>query len=114
MGGWSYRWSGCWLNCSWVEVDEGNGVDPWTCEADEGAWEATGDAGVGCLWVGAEREVAVVFFGAATGGLRAGRGCAAGLGVGVTGTSEVDGFGVDFGDSRSGVYPDLHHSSGIS
>ena len=58
--------------------------------------------------------MAVVFVGAATGGLGAGRGCAADLGVGVTGTSEADGFGVDFGDSGSGVYPDLHHSSGIS
>ena len=58
--------------------------------------------------------MAVVFVLAATGGLVAGRGCVAGLGVGVTGTSEAYDFGVDFGYSGSWVYPDLHHSSWIS
>ena len=56
----------------------------------------------------------VVFVGAATSGLGAGWSCVASLGVGVTGASKADGSGVDFGDSGSGVYPDLHHSSWIS
>ena len=58
--------------------------------------------------------MAVVFVGTATGGLGAGRGYVAGLEVGVTGTSEADGFGVEFGDSGNEVYPDLHLSSEIS